>query len=62
MREGRDEEAVTKALSRLEDAARDESENLMPPLIDCARAYCTEGEIVDALRHVFGEYVETPRF
>jgi methylmalonyl-CoA mutase, N-terminal domain len=62
MREGRDEDAVTKALSRLEDAARDESENLMPPLIDCTRAYCTEGEIVDALRHVFGEYVETPRF
>jgi methylmalonyl-CoA mutase, N-terminal domain len=62
MREGRDEEAAAKALARLEDAARDDSENLMPPLIDCARAYCTEGEIVDALRHVFGEYVETPRF
>jgi methylmalonyl-CoA mutase N-terminal domain/subunit len=62
MRSGRDEEDVRKALDRLEDAARDRSENLMPPLIDCARAYCTEGEIVDALRHVFGEYVETPRF
>ena len=34
----------------------------MPPLIDCARAYCTEGEITDALRQVFGEYLETPRF
>jgi methylmalonyl-CoA mutase N-terminal domain/subunit len=34
----------------------------MPALIECARAYCTEGEIVGALREVFGEYVETPRF
>jgi methylmalonyl-CoA mutase, N-terminal domain len=62
MRSGRDDEVARKALDRLEDAARDDSENLMPPLIDCARAYCTEGEITDALRHVFGEYVETPRF
>jgi methylmalonyl-CoA mutase N-terminal domain/subunit len=62
MRTDRDDGAALKALDRLQDAARDESENLMPPLIDCARAYCTEGEITDALRQVFGEYVETPRF
>jgi methylmalonyl-CoA mutase, N-terminal domain len=62
MREGRDNSAAEKALRRLKAAAEDESENLMPPLIECARAYCTEGEIVDALRRVFGEYTETPRF
>ena len=62
MRKGRDDQIVKKTLGRLQDAARDESENLMPPLIDCARAYCTEGEITDALRQVFGEYLETPRF
>jgi methylmalonyl-CoA mutase, N-terminal domain len=62
MRTDRDEDRARKALDRLQDAARDESENMMPPLIDCARAYCTEGEITDALRQVFGEYVETPRF
>jgi methylmalonyl-CoA mutase N-terminal domain/subunit len=62
MRKSRDDEIVKKTLGRLQDAARDESENLMPPLIDCARAYCTEGEITDALRQVFGEYLETPRF
>jgi methylmalonyl-CoA mutase, N-terminal domain len=62
MREGRDNAAAEKALRRLKAAAEDESENLMPPLIECARAYCTEGEIVDALRRVFGEYTETPRF
>jgi methylmalonyl-CoA mutase N-terminal domain/subunit len=43
-------------------AAKDEDENLIPPMIDCARAYGTEGEIVGALRMVFGEYTETPRF
>ena len=32
------------------------------PLVDCARALCTEGEIVEALRAVFGSYTETPRF
>ena len=36
--------------------------NLMPPLLDCARAHATEGEIVDALQQVFGRYTETPVF
>src|SRR5437588_523516 len=61
MRSGRDAEAVEKALGRLRAAASTD-ENLVPPLVDCARAYCTEGEIVSALREVFGEYSETPRF
>jgi methylmalonyl-CoA mutase, N-terminal domain len=62
MRAGRDQAKVESALKSLADAAADESENLIPPMIDCARAYCTEGEITDALRSVFGEYTETPRF
>jgi methylmalonyl-CoA mutase, N-terminal domain len=62
MRDGRDHDRAGTALERLKAAAIDEGENLMQPLIDCARAYCTEGEIVGALREVFGEYVETPRF
>jgi methylmalonyl-CoA mutase, N-terminal domain len=62
MRSSRNEAKVGAALKSLQDAARDESENLIPPMIDCARAYCTEGEITDALREVFGEYTETPRF
>jgi methylmalonyl-CoA mutase N-terminal domain/subunit len=62
MRKSRDDSTVQGALRALKAAAQDESENLIPPLIDCARAYCTEGEIVDALREVFGEYTETPRF
>ncbi|HEX2030544.1 MAG TPA: methylmalonyl-CoA mutase family protein [Actinomycetota bacterium] len=62
MRSSREDDAARGALDALQAAARDESENLIPPMIDCARAYCTEGEIVGALREVFGEYTETPRF
>jgi methylmalonyl-CoA mutase N-terminal domain/subunit len=34
----------------------------MPHLIECARAYASEGEICDALRSVWGVYRETPVF
>ncbi|HEX9823317.1 MAG TPA: methylmalonyl-CoA mutase family protein [Actinomycetota bacterium] len=62
LRGSRDNDAAGRALQALKSAAATENENLVPPLIDCARAYCTEGEIIGALREVFGEYVETPRF
>ncbi|HXJ62861.1 MAG TPA: methylmalonyl-CoA mutase family protein, partial [Actinomycetota bacterium] len=62
MRSERDDEAAATALGALKAAAATEDENLVPPLVDCARASCTEGEIVGALREVFGSYTETPRF
>jgi methylmalonyl-CoA mutase N-terminal domain/subunit len=62
LRAERDEDAAGRALARLKAAALDEGENLIGPMVDCARAYCTEGEIVGALREIFGEYTETPRF
>lgn len=46
---------VTESLAALRTAAADESVNLLPPLIDCALAYATIGEICDVLRDVFGE-------
>jgi methylmalonyl-CoA mutase N-terminal domain/subunit len=49
------------ALAALVDAASGTA-NLIEPLVDCARARCTEGEIVQALSGVFGDYSETPRF
>ncbi len=61
MRAGRDAGSAERALERLTSAAQTD-ENLIPLLVDCARAYCTEGEIVDALRGPFGEYTETPQF
>jgi methylmalonyl-CoA mutase cobalamin-binding domain/chain len=61
MRAGRDQEAADRALAALRTAAATD-ENLMPSLVHCARSYCTEGEIVNALRAVFGEYTENARF
>jgi len=61
VRERRDGAAAAAALDRLVELAATDA-NLVEPLVDGARAGCTEGEIVDALRGVFGEYTETPRF
>jgi methylmalonyl-CoA mutase N-terminal domain/subunit len=61
MKASRDGAAAAGALERLTAAAGGD-DNLIPFLVDCARAYCTEGEIVDALRGVFGGYQEVPQF
>ena len=58
VRETRDAAAVASALERLQAACRDPKDNLMPHLIDCVNAYCTEGEIVDAMAAVYGRYTE----
>jgi methylmalonyl-CoA mutase N-terminal domain/subunit len=34
----------------------------MEPLLACARAHASEGEIVESLQSVFGVYTETPVF
>jgi methylmalonyl-CoA mutase, N-terminal domain len=36
------------------------TDNLMPAIIGCARAHVTQGEIVEVLKRVFGEYKEQP--
>jgi len=61
VRARRDSEAVERTLAELRDAAAGDR-NLMDPLIDCARAQATEGEIVQSLQRVFGTYTETPVF
>jgi isobutyryl-CoA mutase large subunit len=60
-RDGRDAGAADGALRDLLAAAGGEGD-LMAPIIACARARCTEGEIVGTLTEVFGSYRETPRF
>jgi methylmalonyl-CoA mutase, N-terminal domain len=62
VRARRDSEGVERELARIREAAADEGENLMPHLLDAARAHCTEGEIVRALQDVWGDYRETPVF
>jgi methylmalonyl-CoA mutase N-terminal domain/subunit len=59
VRARRDAAAVEEALRRVREAA-DGEENLMPALIEAARAYATVGEMCDALRDVWGEYEEVP--
>jgi methylmalonyl-CoA mutase N-terminal domain/subunit len=54
-------EEVETALARLKESAEADA-NLMEPLLDCARAHASEGEIVAALQQVFGTYTETPVF
>ncbi len=58
----RDGAAVERALARLREDAAHEDRNLMGPLLDCARAQASEGEIVESLQQVFGDYRETPVF
>jgi methylmalonyl-CoA mutase N-terminal domain/subunit len=58
----RDSQPVEDALTRLKHAAAKPDENLMPHLLDCARAHATEGEIIHALQEVWGDYRETPVF
>lgn len=60
-KENRDQAKVAEELAKLEKAAQTPAEgpdhvNLMPVILDCVRAYCTEGEICGVLRKVFGEY------
>jgi methylmalonyl-CoA mutase N-terminal domain/subunit len=62
VRERREPERATAALEALEEAARDERQNLMPFLLEAARADVTEGEIIAALQAVFGSYSESPAF
>jgi methylmalonyl-CoA mutase, N-terminal domain len=62
VRANRDETAAKSSLERLADACRDPNENVMPHLIDCVNAYCTEGEIVEAMVGVFGRYTERSVF
>ncbi|MBW3609721.1 MAG: methylmalonyl-CoA mutase, partial [Actinobacteria bacterium] len=58
----RDSVAVEGTLAALRAAAARPRANLMPALLDCARAHASEGEIVRALQDVFGTYTETPVF
>ena len=60
VRERRDGAAVGRALAAITEAARGDGD-LMEPIVEAARARATEGEIVDAMKEVFGGYREPPR-
>jgi methylmalonyl-CoA mutase N-terminal domain/subunit len=58
IRRERDEARVESTLNAVRDAAQKERMNLMPLLVDAVKAYATLGEIMNVLRHVWGEYQE----
>jgi methylmalonyl-CoA mutase, N-terminal domain len=60
-RADRDEPAVAASLAAIKQAAAGDV-NLMPLLIDAARLHISEGEIVQALQQVWGDYREQPVF
>jgi methylmalonyl-CoA mutase N-terminal domain/subunit len=60
-RAGRDQPRVDAALAALSAAARTE-ENLVPPMLDAARAEATLGEICGTLRAQWGDYYEPAAF
>lgn len=57
LKEQRDNGKVKQCLERISNAARSD-ENLMPALIEAAKAYVSIGEITSALKSVWGEYQE----
>ena len=61
LKKSRDNKRAEESLQKLRMAAA-ENMNLMPFLIDAAKAYCTLGEMVDTLKEVFGIYHEPAQF
>ena len=61
VRAKRDAATVEASLAALTQAAATD-QNLLYPILDCARVLASEGEIVRALQSVFGTYRETPVF
>ncbi|MDD9880794.1 MAG: methylmalonyl-CoA mutase family protein [Candidatus Marinimicrobia bacterium] len=61
LRAARDDNAVQQALSRIQEACVN-GENIMPPIIEAAKAYATMGEIIVAMKAEFGEWQEAAIF
>jgi methylmalonyl-CoA mutase, N-terminal domain len=61
LRERRDRAAAGAALAKLKEGAAGDA-NLMPLILECAKADVTMGEMCDALREIWGVWRETPVF
>jgi methylmalonyl-CoA mutase N-terminal domain/subunit len=62
VRANRDERAARDAIAELRAMAADASQSSMPALVAAAKAYVTLGEMVQALKDVWGTYSEPPQF
>ncbi len=61
LRSERNQTNVRQTLAQLKATAQ-EGRNVMPALIDCSRAYCTIGEMINTLKEVYGTWREEPVF
>jgi methylmalonyl-CoA mutase N-terminal domain/subunit len=61
VRASRNQEEVERVLGELKQAAAD-NRNIVPPLIECTRAYVTLGEMCGSLTEVFGVHDEVAVF
>lgn len=59
VKEKRDEKLVEAKLNEIKSAA-EEDENIMPSVIGAVKALSTEGEIMSALKEVYGTYRKPP--
>ena len=57
----RDDTAVSKALAAIAEDCRTDR-NVMPSIIEAAKAYCSEQEICDVFRDVYGQHQDRPEF
>ena len=55
LRKDRDNKKANDCLAKLKTVSKTKG-NIMPAILDCAKTYCTLGEISDAMRNTFGEY------
>ncbi|MFB6206786.1 MAG: methylmalonyl-CoA mutase family protein, partial [Haloglomus sp.] len=55
VKEERDDEEVEARIEALREAVEN-GENIMPYLVDAAKAYATEGEMMGVLREKYGTY------
>jgi methylmalonyl-CoA mutase N-terminal domain/subunit len=66
VKESRDGARVKACLEAVRVAAQrkggESGANLMPPIIEAAKAYCTQQEICDVLREVLGTYTDPAEF
>jgi methylmalonyl-CoA mutase, N-terminal domain len=62
VRANRDQARADEAVGALKEMASGTTTNSIPVLIDAAKAYVTLGEMVEALKEVWGIYHEPPAF
>lgn len=60
-REARNSEKAQETLRKVRNAAEND-ENIVPPIIDAVKTRATLGEIMGALKEVYGEYKKLPVF